>query len=187
MNNWKTMQMVTLYGYNRVLKDAMPTSEWKSEIWKDGVCNIDEQHNGFKPTQYDKPPSKHAEAINTVQRWFVEQTRLGIPVDFTNEGIHGIRQTGSTDFPTPPAMGASFDGDYVRYVAASWPRGPRPPATQHLRADPDLSREPRWGRCEECYSEDAYLAAYRLQWRVPAGRPRPRPRRSLHAEALCRL
>lgn len=155
----KTMQMVTLYGYNRVLKDAMPTSEWKSEIWKDGVCNIDEQHNGFKPTQYDKPPSKHAEAINTVQRWFVEQTRLGIPVDFTNEGIHGIRQTGSTDFPTPPAMGASFDRDYVRDVARVMAREARATGYTNIYAPIlDLSRDPRWGRCEECYSEDAYLA-----------------------------
>ncbi|MEN6626374.1 MAG: glycoside hydrolase family 3 N-terminal domain-containing protein [Candidatus Sumerlaeia bacterium] len=156
----KTMQMVTLYGYARVLKDAMPTPEWKSEIWKDGVCNIDEQHNGFKPTQYDKPPSKHAEAINTVQRWFVEETRLGIPVDFTNEGIHGIRQTGATDFPTPPAMGASFDRELVREIARATGREARATGYTNIYAPIlDLSRDPRWGRCEECYSEDPYLAA----------------------------
>ncbi|MCH8156494.1 MAG: beta-glucosidase, partial [Nitrospinae bacterium] len=37
----KTCQLVTLYGYNRVLKDPLPTEEWKTEIWKDGLANID--------------------------------------------------------------------------------------------------------------------------------------------------
>ena len=44
--NEKTCQMATLYGYRRVLKDSLPTPEWKNEIWKDGIANIDEQLNG---------------------------------------------------------------------------------------------------------------------------------------------
>ncbi|RYG45040.1 MAG: beta-glucosidase, partial [Chitinophagaceae bacterium] len=91
----KTCQMATLYGYGRVLKDELPTAQWKNQIWKDGIANIDEHLNSlpFKPeaqSQYSYPFSKHADAINTVQKWFVEETRLGIPVDFTNEGIHGL-------------------------------------------------------------------------------------------------
>ena len=43
----KTCQLATLYGYGRVLKDKMPTAEWKKEIWKDGIANIDEQLNGI--------------------------------------------------------------------------------------------------------------------------------------------
>src|SRR6478736_7367305 len=46
--NEKTMQMVTLYGYQRVLTDPLPTDQWKTKIWKDGVANIDEQLNGFR-------------------------------------------------------------------------------------------------------------------------------------------
>jgi len=42
----KTNQTATLYGYNRVLKDALPTADWKNAIWKDGIANIDEQNNG---------------------------------------------------------------------------------------------------------------------------------------------
>ena len=38
----KTCQLATLYGYGRVLKDEQPTPEWKNKIWKDGICNIDE-------------------------------------------------------------------------------------------------------------------------------------------------
>ncbi|HEY4148184.1 MAG TPA: beta-glucosidase, partial [Chitinophagaceae bacterium] len=80
----KTCQMATLYGYGRVLKDELPTPAWKTAVWKDGIANIDEELNSlpYNPkavTQYSYPFSKHAEAINTVQKWFVEETRLGIP------------------------------------------------------------------------------------------------------------
>src|SRR5688572_28474789 len=43
----KTCQTATLYGYNRVLKDELPTAAWKSRIWKDGIANIDEHLNGW--------------------------------------------------------------------------------------------------------------------------------------------
>jgi len=45
----KTCQTATLYGYNRVLKDELPTPDWKNEIWKDGIANIDEHLNGWGP------------------------------------------------------------------------------------------------------------------------------------------
>src|SRR5476651_1326512 len=43
----KTCQMATLYGYKRVLKDEMPVPNWKNEIWKDGIANIDEELNSL--------------------------------------------------------------------------------------------------------------------------------------------
>ena len=78
----KTCQMVTLYGYQRVLKDDLPTPEWKQALWKDGIGAIDEHLNGFR--QWGLPPSdnenvwpasRHAWALNEVQRFFVEETR----------------------------------------------------------------------------------------------------------------
>jgi len=63
----KTCQCATLYGFKRVMKDELPTPEWKNEIWKDGIANIDEQLNGLISTQYSFPFSKHAEAINTMK------------------------------------------------------------------------------------------------------------------------
>ena len=100
----KTCQLATLYGYGRVLKDEQPTPEWKNRIWKDGICNIDEDLascNGRAKTftKYSFPYSRHADAINNVQKWFIEETRLGIPVDFTNEGIHGLENEKATAFP----------------------------------------------------------------------------------------
>src|SRR5690348_17749661 len=43
----KTCQTATLYGYNRVLRDELPTPDWKNQIWKDGIANIDEHLNGW--------------------------------------------------------------------------------------------------------------------------------------------
>ena len=93
--NEKTCQLTTLYGFARVLQDELPTDEWKNKVWKDGIANIDEHLNTIwnqekTHTKYAFPYSTHAETINIVQKWFVEETRMGIPVDFTNEGIHGL-------------------------------------------------------------------------------------------------
>ena len=84
----KTCQLTTLYGYARVLKDELPTPEWKNRVWKDGIANIDEHLNTIwnqekTHTELSFPYSTHAEAINKVQKWFIEETRMGIPVDFT--------------------------------------------------------------------------------------------------------
>ena len=79
----KTCQMVTLYGYGRILQDDLPSEEWKNRLWKDGVGAIDEHLNGFRnwrlapsDNQYVWPASRHTWAMNEVQRFFIEQTRL---------------------------------------------------------------------------------------------------------------
>ena len=84
----KTCQLATLYGSGRILQDSLPTARWKEEVWKDGIANIDEQLNGIgsgrkRYPELIYPFSNHAKAINQIQQWFIEETRLGIPVDFT--------------------------------------------------------------------------------------------------------
>jgi beta-glucosidase len=117
----KTNQLATLYGFGRVLRDELPTAEWKIKIWKDGIGNIDEHLNGvaYHPaarTQYSYPYAKHAEAINSVQRWFIEETRLGIPVDFTNEGLHGLCHDRATAFPGQINTGSAWDKELIRRI-----------------------------------------------------------------------
>ncbi|WP_338357787.1 glycoside hydrolase family 3 N-terminal domain-containing protein [Yeosuana marina] len=153
----KTAQCATLYGYKRVLKDELPTPDWKNEIWKDGIANIDEQLNGLKPTQYSYPYSKHAEAINTIQKWFLEETRLGIPVDFTNEGIHGLNHEKATPLPSPIAIGSTWNMNLVRQAGEIVGKEGKALGYTNIYAPIlDLARDPRWGRVVECYGEDPY-------------------------------
>lgn len=159
----KSCQMATLYGYKRVLKDEMPTAGWKTEIWKDGIANIDEELNSLNKkaqSQYSYPFSKHARAINTIQRWFVEETRLGIPVDFTNEGIHGLCHDRATPLPAPISIGATWNKDLVRQAGRLVGREARALGYTNVYAPIlDPARDPRWGRVVECYGEDPFLIA----------------------------
>ena len=119
--NEKTCQLATLYGYGAVLKDHLPAPGWKDSIWKDGIANIDEQLTGLrKDTLYAYPYSSHAGAINTIQKFFVEETRLGIPVDFTTEGIRGLNHMKATYFPAQIAQACSFDTTLVRQIGDVW-------------------------------------------------------------------
>jgi beta-glucosidase len=156
----KTCQCATLYGYHRVLKDELPTADWKNEIWKDGIANIDEQLNGLKKTQYSFPYSKHAEAINTIQRWFVEETRLGIPVDFSNEGIHGLNHDQATPLPAPIAIGSTWNKELVHWAGSIVGREAKVLGYTNVYAPIlDVARDQRWGRVLECYGEDPFLVA----------------------------
>lgn len=157
----KSCQMATLYGYGRVLKDEMPTANWKNEIWKDGIANIDEELSSNKlKTQYSFPFSKHAEAINTIQKWFVEETRLGIPVDFTNEGIHGLTHDRATPLPAPISIGATWNKTLVRQAGETVGREAKALGYTNIYTPIlDPARDQRWGRVVECYGEDPFLIA----------------------------
>lgn len=162
----KTCQLATLYGYKRVLKEEMPAESWKHEVWKDGIANIDEElnnltsHTDAAPTQYSYPYSKHAAAINTIQRWFVEQTRMGIPVDFTNEGIHGLNHDRATSLPAPIGIGSTWDKALVRQAGDVVGREAKALGYTNVYAPIlDPARDQRWGRVEETYGEDPFLIA----------------------------
>jgi beta-glucosidase len=162
----KTCQMATLYGYKRVLKDEMPVANWKNEIWKDGIANIDEElnnltsHTDDAPTQYSYPFSKHASAINTIQKWFVEETRMGIPVDFTNEGIHGLNHDRATPLPAPIGIGSTWDKQLVRQAGQTVGREAKALGYTNIYAPIlDPARDQRWGRVVECYGENPFLIA----------------------------
>ena len=163
--NEKTCQLATLYGYGRVLKDSLPTENWKNEIWKDGIANIDEMLNGVGGKsklveQMLYPFSNHAEAINKIQQWFVEETRLGIPVDFSNEGIHGLNNTKATPLPAPIAIGSTWNKELVYRAGEIVGQEARALGYTNVYAPIlDVVRDPRWGRTLECYGEDPYLIA----------------------------
>lgn len=158
----KTCQMATLYGTGRVLKEAEPSPEWKRRVWKDGIANIDEELNGVgralkahreKILSY----TNHVEALNKIQRWFVEETRLGIPVEFTNEGIHGLNHSRATPLPAPIAVGSTWNRALVREAGEIAGREAKLLGYHSVYAPIlDVARDQRWGRMLECYGEDPY-------------------------------
>jgi beta-glucosidase len=158
--NEKTCQLATLYGYKKVLADSLPTPGWKDRVWKDGIANIDEQLNGYRSDIYSWPPSAHAKAINEIQRWFIEETRLGIPVDFTNEGIYGACFTGATLFPPQVGVGSTWNRALVAAIGEITARQSKAVGFTNVYSPIlDVARDPRWGRVVECYGEDPYLVA----------------------------
>jgi beta-glucosidase len=159
----KTCQTATLYGYNRVLKDELPTPEWKKRIWKDGIANIDEHLNGWgegSGSIYARDIKKHVWAMNEVQRFFIEETRLGIPVDFTNEGIRGVAFLTATSFPAQLGVGHTWDKNLVREIGRITALEARRLGYTNIYAPIlDVARDQRWGRLAETYGEDPYLAS----------------------------
>lgn len=102
----------------------------------------------------------HAERINAIQRFFVEHTRLGIPIIPFDEAVHGLKQDGATVYPQSIALAATWDPPLVARVAAAiaseaGSRGIR----QVLSPVVNIADDVRWGRVEETYGEDPYLAS----------------------------
>lgn len=156
----KTCQLATLYGYKKVLTDSLPTPDWKNRVWKDGIANIDEQLNGYRSEVLSWPPGDHAKAINEIQKWFVEETRLGIPVDFTNEGIYGACFTGATLFPAQIGVGSTWDRSLVASIGEITSRQSKAVGFTNVYSPIlDVARDPRWGRVVESYGEDPYLVS----------------------------
>lgn len=157
----KTCQLATLYGSSRVLKDWEPTNAWKNEVWKDGIANIDEQANGIGDRSLPEKSFPYENSIKNrhdIQRWFVEETRLGIPVDFTNEGIRGLCHDRATMFPAQCGQGATWNKNLIRQIGEVTAQESKALGYTNVYAPIlDISRDPRWGRVVECYSEDPYL------------------------------
>ena len=113
----------------------------------------------------DAPPAAaaraHAERINAIQTYFVEQTRLGIPIIPFEEAVHGLARDGATMFPQAIALAATWDTNAD--VARRERRSPR--ETREPRHPPgalpviNIADDVRWGRVEETYGEDPYLSS----------------------------
>ncbi len=101
-----------------------------------------------------------AELTNEIQAFFIGHSRLGIPVIFHEECLHGHAAPEGTSFPQPIGLGAAFDPDLVERLYAMTAAEPRARGThQALTPVVDVAREPRWGRVEETFGEDPYLVA----------------------------
>lgn len=115
---------------------------------------------GAVPTEpwKGKTARQQAELTNSIQRFFIEKSRLGIPVIFHEECLHGLAEKGATSFPQPIGLAATFDTDLVEELYTMTAEEARVRGThQALTPVVDVARDPRWGRVEETFGEDPYL------------------------------
>ena len=101
-----------------------------------------------------------AELTNAIQKFFLQNSRLGIPVMFHEECLHGHAAIGGTSFPQPIGLGATFNPELVESLYAMTAEEARIRGThQALTPVVDVARDPRWGRVEETFGEDPFLVA----------------------------
>lgn len=97
---------------------------------------------------------------NDVQKYMIEETRLGIPVLFHEEGLHGFMGKDGTNFPQSIALASTWDPELIEQVYTFAAREIRARGVHHVLSPVvDVVRDPRWGRVEETYGEDPYLVS----------------------------
>jgi beta-glucosidase len=122
-------------------------------LLKDGLGEIS------RPSER-RGPREMAEFTNALQRWMKESTRLGIPVLFHEECLHGHAALKGTSFPQAIALASTWDPQLLREVFSATASEVRARGAQQCLAPVlDLARDPRWGRTEETYGEDPYLVS----------------------------
>jgi len=105
-------------------------------------------------------PRQMAETTNAIQKFFLENTRLGIPVVFHEECLHGHAAVGGTSFPQPIALAATFNTELIESLFTMTALEARSRgAHQALTPVVDVARDARWGRVEETYGEDPFLVS----------------------------
>jgi beta-glucosidase len=101
-----------------------------------------------------------AELTNAMQKFFIEESRLGIPVIFHEECLHGLAAKDGTSFPQPIALAGTFNTELIESLYAMTAEEARKRGSHHaLTPVVDVARDPRWGRVEETFGEDPYLVA----------------------------
>ena len=119
------------------------------------IARINEPLPGEKIGQF---PKQAAELYNQVQRFFIQKTRLGIPVMVHEEGLHGQQSQDATNFPIPIALASTWNEALITEVFSNVAEEVRVRGGHQVLAPVvDVVRDPRWGRTEETLGEDPYL------------------------------
>ena len=125
-----------------------PSDRQKGQGGAAGDSGLEANRNALETANY----------VNAVQKWAIEQTRLGIPLLMHEEALHGYAAVDATCFPQAIGLASSFDPGLVTQVFGVAAREMRARgANMALAPVVDVAREPRWGRIEETYGEDPCL------------------------------
>ncbi len=110
----------------------------------------------------DDPLSTKEIAIftNQIQKYLIEKTRLGIPVFIHGEAVHGIAPGNGNSYPSPLGLASMWNDSLCEIIFTKVAEEARTRGVNHvLSPNLDIARDPRWGRVEETWGEDPYLAS----------------------------
>src|SRR6266566_2128431 len=151
----KVGQMLCLWQGKRAITDSAGRFDpsHPPDWFRIGVGRIERPGDG-------RGARAEAEYTNAIQRWVKEHTRLGIPVLFHEEALHGLEGEQATSLPQAIALASTWNPDLVERVFTAAAAEARARGVEQVLAPVvDVARDPRWGRIEETYGEDPYLAA----------------------------
>jgi len=157
--NEKVAQMLCIWGEKQTIfydeEENFDLNKIRLQF-KDGLGQIgrlSDTNGGLKPIEM-------AELANTLQKLFVEETRLGIPLIFHEECLHGLPAIDATSYPQPIGLASTFNPSLIEEIYTAIAEDARMRgAHQALTPVVDVARDPRWGRVEETFGEDPYLVA----------------------------
>lgn len=159
----KVAQLKCIWNTRMSLYDAdgkINKEKWDAQF-KNGLgewARMSEDKSSIRNMMRSFTPRQAAELYNSVQKYFLEETRLGIPVLVHEEGLHGAQSNWATHFPVPLGLASSWDEDLFTDVYTIVAREIRAKGGQEVLAPVvDITRDPRWGRTEETMGEDPYL------------------------------
>ncbi len=123
-----------------------------------GLGELARLNENAGPNSYGYHPRQAAELYNKIQHYFIEKTRLGIPVMVHEESLHGQQTQDATNFPVPIALASSWNENLMTEIYTKVAEEVRARGGQHVLAPVvDVTRDPRWGRTEETMGEDPFL------------------------------
>jgi beta-glucosidase len=158
----KVAQTLAVWQQKRLLVDQTGTFDpaKAAAVLRNGIGQVTRPSDGVDRGGRRRGPRETVELVNAIQRWVIEQTRLGIPVMFHEEALHGVAAVKGTQFPVPIGLASTWDPALVERVFTVAAREARARGAQHVLSPVlDLARDPRWGRTEETYGEDPHLVS----------------------------
>jgi beta-glucosidase len=125
---------------------------------KNGLGELARLNENAGPNSYGYHPKQAAELYNKIQHFFIDKTRLGIPVMVHEESLHGQQTQDATNFPIPIGLASTWNENLMTEIFSNVAEEVRARGGQHVLAPVvDVARDPRWGRTEETLGEDPYL------------------------------
>ncbi len=151
----KIAQLGAVWSYELLEEDGTFSEDKAKELLKNGIGQVTRPGGA---TNFE--PKDVAKFVNKIQRFLMEETRLGIPAMMHEESLAGYMGLAATNFPQPIAMASTWDPELIGKMTAAIREDVRSIGITHCLAPVlDVARDPRWGRTEETFGEAPYLIA----------------------------